>query len=149
MWTQIRQLLHVWKQSALGPHCLSKRLLKNSTDDRIGRLLLCWGLKHWRSTHYEVTHMRNENCTHSMEITYCDNIEFPYHKELLLKERISSLWEQILSFKKSSYFEKGTQLTRIYARSSSFTLMCVTFSAFRLQCTPLFEGYGKVVNWAL
>ena len=27
--------------------------------------------------------------------------------ELLLKERIRSLWEQILSFKRSSYFEKG------------------------------------------
>ena len=28
-------------------------------------------------------------------------------KELLLKERIHSLWEQILSFKRSSHFEKG------------------------------------------
>ena len=28
-------------------------------------------------------------------------------KELLLKERICSLWEQILSFKRSSHFEKG------------------------------------------
>ena len=25
--------------------------------------------------------------------------DFPYHKELLLKERIRSLWEQVLSFK--------------------------------------------------
>ena len=31
----------------------------------------------------------------------------PYTKELLLKERIHSLWEQILSFKRSSHFEKG------------------------------------------
>ena len=30
-----------------------------------------------------------------------------YHKELLLKERIRSLWEQILTFKRSSHFEKG------------------------------------------
>ena len=33
--------------------------------------------------------------------------DFPYHKELLLKERICSLWEQILSFKRSSNFEMG------------------------------------------
>ena len=33
--------------------------------------------------------------------------DFPYNKELLLKERIRSLWEQILSFKTSSHFEKG------------------------------------------
>ena len=30
-----------------------------------------------------------------------------YHKELLLKERIRSLCEQILSCKRSSHFEKG------------------------------------------
>ena len=33
--------------------------------------------------------------------------DFPYHKELLLKERIRSLWEQILSNKRSSHFEEG------------------------------------------
>ena len=33
--------------------------------------------------------------------------DFPYHKDLLLKERICTLWEQILSFKRSSHFEKG------------------------------------------
>ena len=37
--------------------------------------------------------------------------DFPNHKEQLLKERIRSLWEQILSFEilsfKSSHFEKG------------------------------------------
>ena len=33
--------------------------------------------------------------------------DFPYYKELLIKERICSLWEQILSFKRSSHFEKG------------------------------------------
>ena len=33
--------------------------------------------------------------------------DFPYNKELLLKERIRSLWGQILPFKRSSYFEKG------------------------------------------
>ena len=32
---------------------------------------------------------------------------FPCHKELLLKERIRFLWEQILSFKRSSHYEKG------------------------------------------
>ena len=39
--------------------------------------------------------------------TLCGKSEFPYHKELLLKERIHSLWAQILSFKRSSQFEKG------------------------------------------
>ena len=33
----------------------------------------------------------------------CGKSDFPYHKELLLKERFYSLWEQILSFN----FEKG------------------------------------------
>ena len=33
--------------------------------------------------------------------------DFPYHKGLLLKERIRSLWEQILSFKIHSNFKKG------------------------------------------
>ena len=56
-----------------------------------------------------------------------------FHKELLLKERIRSLWEQILSFKRSAYFGKGTQLKIISACSSSLPLMCVTFSAFWLR----------------
>ena len=53
--------------------------------------------------------------------------DFPLHKELHSKERIRSLWEQILSFKRSSHFENGAQLKRITARSSSLPLMCVTF----------------------
>ena len=36
----------------------------------------------------------------------CGKSDLSYHKELLLKERIHSLWEQILSFKRSSHFEK-------------------------------------------
>ena len=32
--------------------------------------------------------------------------DFPCHKELLLKDRIRSLWEQNLSFKRSSHYEK-------------------------------------------
>ena len=32
--------------------------------------------------------------------------DLPYNKELLLKDRIRSLREQILSFKRSSHFEK-------------------------------------------
>ena len=35
----------------------------------------------------------------------CGKSDFPCHKELLLKERIHSLWEQILSFKGSSHYE--------------------------------------------
>ena len=33
--------------------------------------------------------------------------DFPYHEELLLKERIRPLWEQILSLKRNFTFEKG------------------------------------------
>ena len=33
--------------------------------------------------------------------------DFPYYKELLIKERIRSLWKQILSINRSSNFEKG------------------------------------------
>ena len=51
---------------------------------------------HWRSSHYTVTDVRNKN----------SNIQgrspnVIYHKELLLKEIIRSLWER------SSHFEKG------------------------------------------
>ena len=42
-----------------------------------------------------------------MELTKCVTSDFPYIKDLLLKERIRSLWEQILFFKRSSHFEKG------------------------------------------
>ena len=42
------------------------------------------------------------------EVTSCGKCDFPYHKELFLKEEITpSAWEQILSFKRSSRFEKG------------------------------------------
>ena len=34
--------------------------------------------------------------------------DFPYSKELLRKERLRSLWEQILSFKRNSFFEAGS-----------------------------------------
>ena len=41
------------------------------------------------------------------EVIQCGEKDFAYHKELLLKKRIRYLWEQILSFKRSSYFKKG------------------------------------------
>ena len=47
---------------------------------------------------------------------------FPYLEELLLKERIRSPREQILSF-----MSKGTQLKRIIASSSSLPLIRVVF----------------------
>ena len=55
---------------------------------------------HWFSSHYAVTLVRNKNSNISREVTQCGKSDFPYHKELLLKE-------QILSFKRSSYFETG------------------------------------------
>ena len=41
-----------------------------------------------------------------MELTLCGKNDFPYLNDLLLKERIRSLWEQILSFKRSSNTER-------------------------------------------
>ena len=41
-----------------------------------------------------------------MEVIYCDKSDFPYNKELLVKERIRSLWEQIFFFKRSSNLER-------------------------------------------
>ena len=37
----------------------------------------------------------------------CRRSFFTYPKELLVKERICSPWEQILSFKRSSHYVKG------------------------------------------
>ena len=54
----------------------------------------------------QYTHMRNKNSnTQGSSPNVVSDV--PYLKELLLEERICSLWEQILSFKRSSYFEKG------------------------------------------
>ena len=51
------------------------------------------------------THVRNKIVT--LKGTYCGKSEFPYLKELHLKEKNRFLWEQILSFKGSTHFEKG------------------------------------------
>ena len=54
----------------------------------------------------QVTHVCNKIVT-LKDVTLCDKSVFPYNNALLLKERIRSLWEQILSFKRNSHFEKG------------------------------------------
>ena len=66
-------------------------------------------------------------------------IDFSCDKELLLKEIICSLYEQILSFKRSSNFEKGAHLKRITARASSLPLMCVNFQR---------SGYAIALNFS-
>ena len=50
-------------------------------------------------------------------------------RELLMKERIRSFWEQILSYMKSFYFE----INRGPIEENSLPLMCITFSAFWLR----------------
>ena len=73
-------------------------LLHDSTNilkDWPGKL----DIKHWHGSHYSVTHVRNKN-SRSKEVTLCGESDFPYQKELLLKQRI-------LSFKRSFHFEKG------------------------------------------
>ena len=54
----------------------------------------------------QITHVRNKIVTFKGG-HLCDISDFLYYKELLIQERIRSLWEQILSFKRSSDFEKG------------------------------------------
>ena len=54
---------------------------------------------HLRSSQYTVTHERNKR-----GVTLCGKSKFPYYKELLIKERIRSLWEQILSFNRLKSF---------------------------------------------
>ena len=68
---------------------------------------------YWRSSHYTVTHMLNENSVHIQGRSPDVVSDFPYHKKLLFEERIYSLWEQ-------DNFERG-----ITACSSSLPLMCV------------------------
>ena len=50
----------------------------------------------------QVSHVRNKKVTfkggHLMW--------FPYYKELLIKESIHSIWEQILSYERSTHFKK-------------------------------------------
>ena len=69
-------------------------------------LFTWWPNKHWRSSLYAVMHMRNKNSNIQGRSSHVVKEIFPYHKELLLKERICSIWEQILSFKRSSPLER-------------------------------------------
>ena len=88
---------------------------------------------HMRSSHYTVTHVRNENS--NIQRRSPNVIKVIYHtiRNSLLKKRNRSLWEQILFFKRSSPFWKGTQLKRTIAWSSSLLLMCVTLLTFWLR----------------
>ena len=51
--------------------------------------------------------MRNKNSNTQGSSPNVVKVNFHTLKELLLKERIRSLWEQILVFNRSSHFEKG------------------------------------------
>ena len=60
----------------------------------------------------QVTHMHNKNSNiQGRSHNVVKVIWMSYYKELLLKDRIRFLWEQILSFKRSSHFEKGRKWT--------------------------------------
>ena len=60
----------------------------------------------------------------------------PYLKKLLLKERISSLWERILAFKRSSHFGKG--------RNCRESLLDTVVS---LRCALLFQRSGDAIEF--
>ena len=54
----------------------------------------------------QVKHVRNKNSI--IQGRPLNAIKLTFHtKKLLIKERICSLWEQNLSFKRSFHFEKG------------------------------------------
>ena len=61
-------------------------------------------IHHWRSSGFKARHVHNKT---SRDVTQRGKSGFPYHKELLLKERIRLLCEEILSFKRISNFGKG------------------------------------------
>ena len=67
---------------------------------------------HCRSSHYAVMHMRNKKSNIQGRLPKLVS-DFPYHKELLLKEIIHPLWEQILSFKRSKVSE-GAKIRNRY-----------------------------------
>ena len=52
-------------------------------------------------------HMRNKNSNTQGSSSNVGKSDFPYLKELLLKERICSLWNQILSLIEKFPFLKG------------------------------------------
>ena len=57
----------------------------------------------------QITYMLNKNSNiQGMLLIECDKSVFPYYmyKELLIKERIWSLWEPILSFNRSSFLKR-------------------------------------------
>ena len=68
------------------------------------------------------------------EVTLYGKSDFLLNQELFLKERIRSLWEQILSFKRSSHFEKR-HTWREPLLDPVVCLWCVTF--FRVLAMPL------------
>ena len=52
-------------------------------------------------------HVRNKKSNiQGRSLNMIKKSDFPYYKELLIMERILSLWEQILSFKRSSHLKK-------------------------------------------
>ena len=54
----------------------------------------------------QVSHMRNKNSNIQGRSLNVIKRDFPFYKELLIKESIRSPWEQILSFKRSFHFKR-------------------------------------------
>ena len=65
----------------------------------------------------------------------------PYYKELLIKERIRSIWEQILSFQRSSHFEKGSHWRESLLDPVVSLWVCNFFSVL---ARPLVSFHQKV-----
>ena len=89
----------------------------------------------------QVTHVRNKDSNIQGRLLNVLCVIFPYYKELLLKERICSIWEQSLSFKRSSHFWKGAQLKKIIAWSSESPFDVRNF--FSVLATPL----HMILSW--
>ena len=56
--------------------------------------------------------MRNKNSNIKWRSLDVLKVIFPIHKELLIKEKIRSLWEQIISFKRSSHLRRDVAVEK-------------------------------------
>ena len=82
------------------------------------------------------THVRNKNSN-----TLGSKSEFLHHKELLLKERIRSLWEQI-PFKRTSHFERDVIVENHYLiQWSPFVVRDISRYPLHTQCMDFERFY--------
>ena len=89
----------------------------------------------------QVTHMHNKD---SNSQGRSPNVvsDFPYHKKLLLKEKIHSLWEQILSRDVPILKRDAIEENHCLAQYSHFDVR----NFFSVLATPLLSMMFKILN---